>query len=409
MVVALRSSNALPATLLISPRAAAQPSGGLALEPLVRVVELGMDVCALRARAPASQSTQEDGGIAGASLLPGFIHSSPAMTRLVEEVHKIRSSDVTVLVTGESGTGKELVARAIHALSSRRQKVFVPFNCTAVPKELSEGYLFGHVRGAFTGAVSDSPGVIRTAAGGTLFIDEVGDLPLDLQPKLLRFLQEGEIQPLGERQPIQVDVRIIAATNTDLETMVEQGRFREDLYYRLNVIRLRVPPLRERRSEVPSIVNYYINHYSAKFGRHNIQITPQAVDLLMVGDWPGNVRELCNEIQRVVARTENDRWITPEDLSPELRRVGVPAMPPSSVAVLGNTNTGRSEIVPLKNVTLADALSEVERRMISEALRKHKGNISRAARELGLTRRGLYLKLERYEMSAGAANGTTDR
>jgi transcriptional regulator with GAF, ATPase, and Fis domain len=407
-LIALRSSNALPATLLISPRDAAHLPAGLTLDPLLRVVELGMDVCALRARAPASQSTQADGGTAGSSLMPGFIHSSPAMTRLVEEVHKIRSSDVTVLVTGESGTGKELVARAIHALSSRRQKIFVPFNCTAVPKELSEGYLFGHVRGAFTGAVSDSPGVIRTAAGGTLFIDEVGDLPLDLQPKLLRFLQEGEIQPLGERQPIQVDVRIIAATNTDLETMVEQGRFREDLYYRLNVIRLRVPPLRERRSEVPSIVNYYINHYSAKFGRHNIQITPQAIDLLMVADWPGNVRELCNEIQRVVARTENDTWITPEELSPELRRVGVPATPPASVAVLGTTNSGRSEIVPLENVTLADALSEVERRMISEALRKHKGNISRAARELGLTRRGLYLKLERYQMNPSAANGTTN-
>jgi transcriptional regulator with GAF, ATPase, and Fis domain len=184
-------------------------------------------------------------------MLPGFIHSSPAMTRLVEEVHKIRSSDVTVLVTGESGTGKELVARAIHALSSRRDKIFVPFNCTAVPKELSESYLFGHRRGAFTGAVADSPGVIRSAAGGTLFIDEVGDLPLDVQPKLLRFLQEGEIQPLGEQQPTRIDVRIVAATNTDLEELVAQGRFREDLYYRLNVIRLRVPPLRERRSEIP--------------------------------------------------------------------------------------------------------------------------------------------------------------
>ena len=182
------------------------------------------------------------------------------MTQLVEEVHKIRSSDVTVLVTGESGTGKELVARAIHAISSRRAKVFVPFNCTAVPKELSEGYLFGYRRGAFTGAVSDSQGVIRTAAGGTLFLDEVGDLPLDVQPKLLRFLQEGEIQPLGEQRPSKVDVRIIAATNTDLEEMVAQGRFREDLYYRLNVIRLRVPPLRERRSEIPTIVNYYVNH-----------------------------------------------------------------------------------------------------------------------------------------------------
>ncbi len=188
-----------------------------------------------------------------------------------------------------------------------------------MPKELSEGYLFGYRRGAFTGAVTDSAGVIRTAAGGTLFLDEIGDLPLDLQPKLLRFLQEGEIQPLGEQRPIKVDVRIIAATNTDLEEMVAQGRFREDLYYRLNVIRLRVPPLRERRSEIPTIVNYYINHYSAKFGRRDIQITPPAVDLLMVSDWPGNVRQLCNEIQRVVARAEDATVITPDHLSPELK------------------------------------------------------------------------------------------
>src|SRR5260370_34293218 len=232
--------------------------------------------------------------------MPGFIHSSPAMTSLVEEVHKIRSSDVTVLVTGESGTGKELVARAIHALSSRRDKIFVPFNCTAVPKELSEGYLFGYRRGAFTGAVKDSDGVIRTAAGGTLFLDEIGDLPIDVQPKILRFLQEGEIQPLCEQRPIKVDVRIIAPTNSDLEEMVAQSRVREDLYYRLNVIRLRVPPLRERRSETPTIVNYYVNHYSANFGRRDIQITPQAIDLLIVGEWPGNVRQLCNEVIHII-------------------------------------------------------------------------------------------------------------
>src|SRR2546425_5093481 len=213
--------------------------------------------------------------------------------------------------------------------------MFVPLNCPAVPKELSESYLFGHRRGAFTGAVSDSPGVIRSAVGGTLFIDEVGDLPLDVQPKLLRFLQEGEIQALGERQPLNVDVRIIAATNTDLEEMVAQGRFREDLYYRLNVIRLRVPPLRERRSEVPTIVNYYANHYSAKFGRREIKIVPQAIDLLMVADWPGNVRQLCNEVQRIIARAEDGSVITPEGLSPELRQMRAPATPVGTVASFG--------------------------------------------------------------------------
>ena len=395
----LKPANAPNATLLISPRQAAQLGEGLSLDPLLRIAELGMDVCALRERNRSSQSGAEDSELTSTSLMPGFIHSSPAMTRLVEEVHKIRSSDVTVLVTGESGTGKELVARAIHALSSRREKVFVPFNCTAVPKELTEGYLFGYRRGAFTGAVRDSDGVIRAAAGGTLFLDEVGDLPIDAQPKLLRFLQEGEIQPLGEQRPIKVDVRIIAATNTDLEEMVAQGRFREDLYYRLNVIRLRVPPLRERRSEIPTIVNYYTNHYAAKFGRKDIQISPPAIDLLMVANWPGNVRQLCNEVQRLVARAEDGLVIGAEHLSPELRRMSSPVAPASVTPI---ASIGATATVPLQNVTLAEALAEVERRMIAAALRKHNGNISRAARELGLTRRGLYLKLDRLEMTASA-------
>lgn len=395
-VILLKSSNAAPAFLYLSPRSRSTLPKGVALEPLLRVVELGMDVCALRAGAHKSGSHEQADELTGQSVTPGFIHSSPAMTQLVEEVHKIRSSDVTVLVTGESGTGKELVARAIHAISSRRAKVFVPFNCTAVPKELSEGYLFGYRRGAFTGAVSDSAGVIRTAAGGTLFLDEVGDLPLDVQPKLLRFLQEGEIQPLGEQRPSKVDVRIIAATNTDLEEMVSQGRFREDLYYRLNVIRLRVPPLRERRSEIPTIVNYYINHYSAKFGRKDIQITPQAVDLLMVSDWPGNVRQLCNEIQRTVARAEDGTIITPEQLSPELKRTSSPTTP-SAASIASMPASGLQTAG-----TLAEALAEVERRMIADALKRHNGNISRAARELGLTRRGLYLKLERHDLSVSA-------
>ncbi len=178
--------------------------------------------------------------------------------------------------------------------------------------------------------------------------------------------------------------------------MVAQGRFREDLYYRLNVIRLRVPPLRERRSEIPAIVNYYINHYSSKFGRKGIQITPQAVDLLMVSEWPGNVRQLCNEIQRIVARSEEGTLITPEQLSPELKRTSSPTSP---------TNASALSTIPLaafQNGTLADALAEVEKRMIADALRKHAGNITRAARELGLTRRGLYLKVERYDLRASA-------
>jgi DNA-binding NtrC family response regulator len=179
--------------------------------------------------------------------------------------------------------------------------------------------------------------------------------------------------------------------------MVAQGRFREDLYYRLNVIRLRVPPLRERRSEIPTIVNYYVNHYSAKFGRKDIQITPQAVDLLMVSDWPGNVRQLCNEIQRTVARAEDGTVITPEHLSPELKRTSSPTTPSAaSIASIPSASLSST------GGTLADALAEVERRMISDALRRHGGNISRAARELGLTRRGLYLKLERHDLSVSA-------
>jgi DNA-binding NtrC family response regulator/tetratricopeptide (TPR) repeat protein len=387
-LVRLRVTNAAPVTVFVSPRAPVEAASE-SLTTLLRLAEMGLDLCAFRERARRGRDGAQRAAHAEQDLMPGFIHSSPAMTRLVEEVHKIRSSDVTVLITGESGTGKELVARAIHALSSRRGKVFIPFNCTAVPKELSEGYLFGYRRGAFTGAVSDSPGVIRTAAGGTLFLDEIGDLPLDVQPKLLRFLQEGEIQPLGEQRPQKVDVRIIAATNTDLEGMVADGRFREDLYYRLNVIRLRVPPLRERRSEIPTIVSYYINHYSAKFGRRDVQVTPQTLDLLMVCDWPGNVRQLTNEIQRIVARAEDGTVITPDHLSPEFH----PAAPRAPHVT--------AHALP-RNVSLADAVEDLERQMIAEALRKHNGNISRAARELGLTRRGLQLKLGRYQMAATA-------
>ena len=389
-LVRLRVGNAAPAALFVSPRALVDAADE-SLTTLLRLAELGLDLCAFRGQARTRDGAHR-AALAEQGLMPGFIHSSPAMQSLVEEIQKIRSSDVTVLVTGESGTGKELVARAVHTVSTRRTRAFIPFNCTAVPKELSEGYLFGYRRGAFTGAVADSPGVIRTAAGGTLFLDEVGDLPLDVQPKLLRFLQEGEIQPLGEQKPQKVDVRIIAATNTDLEAMVADGRFREDLYYRLNVIRLRVAPLRERRSEVPAIVNHYVNHYSEKFNKRDVQVTAEAIDLLMVFDWPGNVRQLTNEIQRIVARAEDGAIVTPEHLSPDIQRAAPrPAAPFNSA----------SHALP-QNVSLSDAVEDLERGMIAEALRRHNGNVTRAARDLGLTRRGLQLKLGRYQIAATA-------
>jgi DNA-binding NtrC family response regulator/tetratricopeptide (TPR) repeat protein len=389
-LVRLRVGNASPAALFVSPRALVDAADE-SLTTLLRLAEVGLDLCAFRGQARTRDGAQR-AALSEQGLMPGFIHSSPAMKSLVEEIQKIRSSDVTVLVTGESGTGKELVARAVHTVSTRRTQAFIPFNCTAVPKELSEGYLFGYRRGSFTGAVADSPGVIRTAAGGTLFLDEIGDLPLDVQPKLLRFLQEGEIQPLGEQKPQKVDVRIIAATNTDLEAMVADGRFREDLYYRLNVIRLRVPPLRERRSEIPAIVNYYVNHYSEKFKKRDVQVTAEAVDLLMVFDWPGNVRQLTNEIQRVVARAEDGAVVTPEHLSPDIQRAAPRPAAPFNAA---------SNALP-QNVSLADAVEELERGMIAEALRRHNGNVTRAARDLGLTRRGLQLKLGRYQIAATA-------
>ena len=398
----LKTPNASPAVLLVYPRAGAVLSDGAPLLPLLRVVELGMDVCALRDKDNHNYIEEEASPFTSQSLMPGFIHSSPAMTELVEEVYKIRSSDVTVLVTGESGTGKELVSRAIHKISSRKDKVFIPFNCTAVPKELAEGHLFGYRKGAFTGAVTDSPGLIRAADGGTLFLDEVGDLPLDVQPKLLRFLQEGEIQPIGEKKPVKVDVRVIAATNMPLEDKVAEGSFREDLYYRLNVIRLRVPPLRERRSEIPPMINYYINHYSAKFGRRDLTITPQAIDLLMVCEWEGNVRQLCNEIQRLVARAGDGEVIGPEHLSRELKRNITPITAAGANDEKNNSTIGSFYGNGKKGLTIEEAVSELEIQMINDALRRHDWNISRVARELGLTRRGLYLKLSRYGIEKAA-------
>ncbi len=394
----LRAPNALPALLVISPATGASLSDGSSIQPLLQVVELGMEVCALREISKDKPAVTDSSPFVSHSLMPGFIHSSPSMMALVDEIQKIRTSDVTVLITGESGTGKELVARAVHYVSQRKNKVFVPFNCTAVPKELTEGHLFGYKKGAFTGAVADSDGVIRAADGGTLFMDEIGDLGLDVQPKILRFLQEGEVQPLGEKSPKSVDVRIIAATNMRLEEMVAQGLFREDLYYRLNVIRLSVPPLRERRSEIPPMVDYYLKHYSTKFGRKDLTMTSEALDLLITFNWKGNVRQLCNEVQRIVARADDGDKITHRHLSAELK----PMEDSDSSNGANNVQTialsSGAINIQTDGVTLDEAVSALEIQMITDSLKRHNHNISRVAKELSLTRRGLYMKLDRYKM-----------
>jgi hypothetical protein len=249
------------------------------------------------------------------NLPPGFIAVSPLMRRLAADLARFAGSRATVIITGESGAGKEVVARAIHDLSPRAGRPYVAFNCAAVPRELFEGQLFGHRKGAFTGATSDQPGTIRSADGGTLFLDEVGELPLDVQPKLLRFLENGEVSPLGERRPVTVDVRIVAATHRDLEGLVRQGRFREDLFFRLQVIPLRVPPLRERPEDVAALARHFLRDLGPhRPGARTPVLSPDALATLASQSWPGNVRELRNVIERTLAYAPDAAVITAADL-----------------------------------------------------------------------------------------------
>jgi transcriptional regulator with PAS, ATPase and Fis domain/tetratricopeptide (TPR) repeat protein len=386
------SDNQQSAYLLhiVDPKAHRYLAGTVNLKPLLYVVEQGLETEVLKSKHRRTQVFDPARLLAQVEL-PGFICASRAMSNVLEQIHKIRSSDVTVLITGESGTGKELIARAVHAGSSRRTNVFLPFNCSAAPHDMIESQLFGFRRGAFTGAVSNSEGIIRAAEHGTLFLDEIGDLPLALQPKLLRFLQEGEIHPIGESQPQRVDVRVLAATNSELERAVSEGRFREDLFHRLNVIRVQVPPLRKRREEIPALINHYLNQYQQESAKREIRLSEETVDLMVVYDWPGNVRQLCNEVRRLVTYSESGCIVTPESLSSEIVRAGrelestltTPAKPTEAM------------LMSADSATIAEAVEELERRMIQAALRRSSGNIARAAKELGLSRKGLYLKMDR--------------
>lgn len=351
---------------------------------MAAVARQGFDLCGVRDRPTATVDAPTERPLE--PLLPGFLCASAAMTRVVDQIQRLQGNDLTVLVTGESGTGKELIARAIHVGSSRNAATFLPYNCTTTTRELADSQLFGHRRGSFTGAVSDQPGLIRTAAGGTLFLDEVGDLPLDVQPKLLRFLEQGEIMPVGENRPQPVDVRVLAATNADLEQRVAEGKFREDLYYRLSVIRIHVPPLRQRREEIPHLSTFFLREASDRLGKPDLQLSSDVLDLFAQYWWPGNVRQLRNELQRAVAMAPPGGTIGPEHLSADLTATspGSSSAPPGSgrVALRGGQ-------------TLASVVDEIERDLIREMMTRHRGNISETARALGLTRRGLYLKLRR--------------
>jgi DNA-binding NtrC family response regulator len=316
------------------------------------------------------------------------------MNRVADQIQRLQGHNLTVLITGESGTGKDLVARAIHVGSPRSAAMFLPYNCTTTQRDLADSQLFGHRRGSFTGAITDQQGLIRTAAGGTLFLDEIGDLPLDIQPKLLRFLEQSEVMPVGETRPQAVDVRVLAATNADLEQRVAEGRFREDLYYRLCVIRIHVPPLRERREEIPHLSTFFLREACERLGKPDVRLSSVTLDLFDRYWWPGNVRQLRNEVQRAVAMSQPGGTIEPDQLSADLT-----ALPAPAGAGAGAT---ASRAAAARN--LATAVEDVEREVIGTALRRSSGNISETARVLGLTRRGLYLKMRRLGLDSVAAD-----
>jgi DNA-binding NtrC family response regulator len=350
---------------------------------LCAVLRQGFDLCLARDRQPDAAAALER---PLEPLLPGFVCASAAMQRVTDQIQRMQGNDLTVLITGESGTGKDLVARAIHAGSPRSGNMFLPYNCTSATRELADSQLFGHRRGSFTGAIADQAGVLRTAVGGTLFLDEVGDLPLDVQPKLLRFLEQGEVLPVGDTRPQRVDVRVVAATNADLESRVSDGKFREDLFYRLSVIRIHVPPLRERREEIPHLSTFFLREACERLGKPGVRLTAETLDIFDTFPWPGNVRQLRNEVQRAVAMASPEGSITPDLLSNAF-----------GAQVLASEADGRPRH---RRTTLAAAVEKIEREMIQSALERSAGNISETARTLGLTRRGLYLKMDRLGVNA---------
>ena len=329
--------------------------------------------------------------------LSDIIGVSGPMQDLFAMLRKVAPSPTTLLVRGESGTGKELVGSAIHRLSGRADGPFVAVNCTAIPETLFESELFGHEKGSFTGAVASRPGRFELADGGTLLLDEIGELPGPMQVKLLRVLQERSVQRIGGLRPIPVDVRLIAATNANLERMVEEGTFREDLFYRLNVVPLTLPPLRERPSDIPVLIEHFTERFSERLGRPQRRVSPLAEQAMVEYSWPGNIRQLENVVERMVLLAEGDE-LEVSDLPPEVRE--------GERDPEAGVDTARDDSLPsgkLKDI-VKQSSQKLERDLIAAALEEEGRNVTRAAKRLGISRKGLQLKMKEYGLRDAPEN-----
>ncbi|MCR5380720.1 MAG: sigma-54 dependent transcriptional regulator [Lentisphaeria bacterium] len=354
------------------------------LDNLEMMLDRGMKV--LKDRAEKNGVANEGGAV-------NIIGSSSAMTAVLDSIRQVAATKATVLVTGESGTGKELVAQAIHKLSPRANKPFRPVHCAALSENLLESELFGHEKGAFTGANERVAGRFEMADGGTLFLDEIGEISLAVQVKLLRVLETHQFERVGGSETLTVDVRVVAATNRDLRAMVEQGTFREDLFYRLNVVNIRIPPLRERREDIPEILDFYLKKSAADNGKDVSDISPEALGVLMAYDWPGNVRELRNCVERMVVFARGTT-LTMTDVPADIRSaVGeqfeAKTMPPKAAEA--------APTEPLVNIGFN--MKENEKSLILKALEECGGNRSQAALKLNISRRTLYRKLHEYGLA----------
>ena len=342
----------------------------------------------------------EKNGVSGEGGAVNIIGSSAAMTAVLDSIRQVAATKATVLVTGESGTGKELVAQAIHKLSPRANKAFRPVHCAALSENLLESELFGHEKGAFTGANERVAGRFEMADGGTLFLDEIGEISLAVQVKLLRVLETHQFERVGGSETLTVDVRVVAATNRDLRAMVEQGTFREDLFYRLNVVNIRIPALRERREDIPEILDYYLKKSAADNGKDVSDISPEALGVLMAYDWPGNVRELRNCVERMVVFARG-ATLTVTDVPVDIR------------SAVGEQFEVKPAPVEKISADRADMLREViglnvkanEKSLIMKALEECGGNRSKAAQKLNISRRTLYRKLHEYGLGAEEGEG----